>query len=117
MADPSESPIPVGAVWHIDDFTQAQSERWQEFFRIPSMSLGIYQLQAGETDPQLPHTEDEIYYIVRGKSKIQVEDAVYDCQPGSIIFVRKHAQHKFVDIQDDLTIVVFFAPAEGSLST
>ena len=94
----------------------SQFERWHEFFSIPSMSMGLYKLKAGETDPQLPHTEDEAYYIVAGKSKIQVEDEIYDCHAGKVIFVRKHAKHKFVDIEEDLTILVFFAPAEGSLS-
>ena len=94
----------------------SQSERWHEFFSIPSMSMGLYKLKAGETDPQLPHTEDEAYYIVAGKSKIQVEDEIYNCYAGKVIFVRKHAKHKFVDIEEDLTILVFFAPAEGSLS-
>ena len=78
------------------------------------MSMGIYKLAVGEADPQSPHSEDEAYYIVSGKAKIQVEDTVYDCLPGKVIFVRQQATHKFIDIEEDLTILVFFAPARGS---
>jgi len=94
-----------------------QTERWNEFFSIPSMSMGIYKLNAGEPDPQLPHTEDEAYYIVSGVGKIRVEDTVYECKAGTVVFVRRHAHHKFFDISEDLTILVFFAPAEGSLES
>ena len=114
MTDKTNSQIPVGAEWNIPQMGIEQSERWHEFFSIPSMSMGIYQLKVGEVDPQSPHTEDEAYYIISGKAKILVEDEVYDCIPGKLIFVRKHATHKFIEIQDDLTILVFFAPAEGS---
>ena len=39
-----------------------------EFLRAPAISAGIYTLPAGATDPQKPHTEDEIYYVISGKA-------------------------------------------------
>ena len=114
MTDKLDSHIPLGAEWDIPQMGLEPSEQWHEFFSIPSMSMGIYKLKAGETDPQSPHTEDEAYYILSGKAKIQVEDEQYDCTPGKLIFVRQHAVHKFIEIEEDLTILVFFAPAEGS---
>lgn len=104
-------------MWDIPQMGADQSDRWQEFFSIPSMSMGLYKLQAGDPDPQLPHSEDEAYYIVSGVGKIRVEKTVYDCTAGTVVFVRRHAEHKFFDISEDLTILVFFAPAEGSLQT
>jgi hypothetical protein len=41
-----------------------------EFLRRESMSLEVYRLPAGATDPQDPHTEDEVYYVVSGAAKI-----------------------------------------------
>ncbi len=32
------------------------------------MSAGIYVLPSGGTDPQNPHKEDELYYVVRGRT-------------------------------------------------
>lgn len=114
MADKSDVQI-IGKAWNIPQMGADQSDRWHEFFSIPSMSMGIYKLKADEADPQFPHTEDEAYYIVSGVGKICVEDVVYDCTAGTVVFVRRHAEHKFFDISEDLTILVFFAPAEGSL--
>jgi len=114
MTQQSDSHIPIGAEWNIPQMGNEQTAQWNEFFSIPSMSMGIYKLKAGDTDPQSPHTEDEAYYIVSGKAKIQVDDASYDCHAGKVIFVRKHVPHKFIEIEEDLTILVFFAPAEGS---
>ncbi len=37
-----------------------------------------------------------------------------DAFPGAVLFVEAGAQHKFVDIEEDLELLVFFAPAEQS---
>jgi quercetin dioxygenase-like cupin family protein len=92
----------------------SSDERYLEFLRQPSMSLGLYRLRAGETDRQRPHNQDEVYYVISGKAKLRVEDKVYNAIPGSILFVAKLAEHKFIDIEEDLELLVFFAPAEDS---
>ena len=33
--------------------------------------------------------------------------------PGTIIFVAADVEHRFYDIAEELTVLVFFAPAEG----
>jgi hypothetical protein len=35
--------------------------------------------------------------------------------PGIMIFVERSVEHRFCDITEDLTVLVFFAPPEGSL--
>ena len=45
---------------------------YQEFLRVPALSAGVYVLPAGGTDPQKPHKEDEMYYVVRGHAKMRV---------------------------------------------
>ena len=87
---------------------------YHEFLRVPTMSGGLYQLAAGATDPQRPHTEDEIYYVVHGKAQIQVGDEHSPVEPGSLVFVAANVDHRFHSIVEDLTVLVFFAPAEYS---
>jgi mannose-6-phosphate isomerase-like protein (cupin superfamily) len=41
-----------------------------EFLKVPDLSMGLYVLPAGGLDPQSPHTEDEVYYILSGRAKI-----------------------------------------------
>ncbi|MCB8944677.1 MAG: cupin domain-containing protein [Ardenticatenaceae bacterium] len=101
----------------LNDLIQTHAELgklYYEFIREESMSLGLYILKAGGVDPQQPHNEDEVYYVINGRASITVGDETEAVQPGSTIFVGKHVPHKFHDISEDLTLLVFFAPAEGS---
>jgi mannose-6-phosphate isomerase-like protein (cupin superfamily) len=91
----------------------AQTGRlYHEFLRVPALSVGLYRLPAGGTDPQEPHTEDEVYYIARGRGQIRVGEEDRDVQAGSIIYVAAQVEHRFHTISEDLDIIVFFAPAE-----
>ena len=86
-----------------------------EFLRVPSLSLGLYVLAAGATDPQKPHTEDEVYFISRGRGMIDVGGRDTSVEAGSVLFVPAHAAHRFHSITEELQILVFFAPAEGTI--
>ncbi len=83
-----------------------------EFLKVPDLSMGLYVLPAGGTDPQLPHTEEEVYYVVSGKAKIKVADEDRALKAGSIVYVAKNVEHRFHSIEEELTVLVFFAPAE-----
>jgi mannose-6-phosphate isomerase-like protein (cupin superfamily) len=86
-----------------------------EFLKVPDLSVGLYVLPAGGRDPQSPHTEDEVYYVVGGKAQIMVAGENRSVQAGSIVYVEKNVAHHFHSIEEELTILVFFAPAEYSL--
>jgi quercetin dioxygenase-like cupin family protein len=91
----------------------SQSGRaYLEFLRHPSLSAGLYVLSAGAIDQQQPHTEDEVYYILKGKGSILVEGESRPVTAGSVVFVKANAEHRFHTITEDLEILVFFAPAE-----
>jgi mannose-6-phosphate isomerase-like protein (cupin superfamily) len=94
---------------------QKQSNKlYLEFLKVPDLSMGLYVLPAGGTDPQSPHTEDEVYYVVSGRGQILVADENRDVQAGSIVYVEKNIAHRFHSIEEELTLLVFFAPAEYS---
>jgi mannose-6-phosphate isomerase-like protein (cupin superfamily) len=103
--------------FHVNELERQRVEaggRYLEFLRVPDLSVGMYVLRAGEADPQLPHSEDEVYYIVAGQGKILVGDEEQPLSAGSVVYVAANVVHRFFDITDDLTIIVFFAPAEYS---
>jgi mannose-6-phosphate isomerase-like protein (cupin superfamily) len=79
------------------------------------MSSGIYLLPAGAVDPQQPHSEDEAYYVVRGRGQIRVGYEDQEVEAGSFVYVPAHVPHRFHTITEDLAILVLFAPAEYSL--
>lgn len=92
----------------------SSNKRYLEFLKVPDLSMGLYVLPAGGTDPQSPHTEDEVYYVVSGRAKILVAEESRDVQAGSIVYVAKNVAHRFHSIEEELTLLVFFAPAEYS---
>ena len=76
------------------------------------MSAGVYVLPKGAIDPQKPHREDEMYYVVRGRARMQIGPDHAEVRSGSVIFVAAELEHRFYDIQEELEVLVFFAPAE-----
>lgn len=91
-----------------------QAQRWLEFLRVSDLSVGVYHLKAGEKDPQQPHSEDEVYYVLSGRGQIHVSGEDQPVAKDSLIYVAKQETHYFHSIEEDLVILVFFAPAEGS---
>ena len=84
-----------------------------EFLRVATLSAGLYVLPAGSIDPQKPHKEDELYYVIRGKARMRVGTEDREVSEGSIIFVEAGQEHRFYDIVEELAVLVFFAPAES----
>jgi quercetin dioxygenase-like cupin family protein len=91
-------------------------EAWFEFLRVPALSMGIYVLEAGADDPQTPHSEDEVYYVVGGRGRLRAGDTDFEAEAGNILFVPAQMPHAFHTIQEQLTVLVFFAPSEYSLA-
>lgn len=85
-----------------------------EFLRIPPMSVGLYALHAGGVDPQTPHREDEVYFVIRGRAAITIAGRDYPVEPGETIFVPKGVDHRFHSVTDALELLVVFAPEESA---
>lgn len=86
---------------------ESTGKLYLEFLRTPDLSMGLYQLPAGGTDPQSPHTEDEVYYVVGGRASIKVGDEDRVVQAGSVVYVAKKVEHRFHSIEEELTVLVF----------
>jgi len=97
----------------LDQERALAGKSYLEFLRVPTMSAGVYTLSAGGVDPQRPHSEDEMYYVVRGRARMRVgaEDRIVNA--GSVIFVAAEVEHRFYDLEEELVVLVFFAPAES----
>lgn len=95
------------------DRRAAVGTAYLEFVRAADLSAGIYELPAGGTDPQSPHTEDELYHVVSGRATIRVGEEDRPVRPGSLVFVAAGIPHRFHAIEEDLVVLVVFGPAEG----
>ncbi len=105
------------AVYQVDEVERerrSQDRSYLEFFRADDMSAGLYVLPAGTDDQQSPHTEDEIYYILSGRADIRMGENQVAVSAGSVVYVKAKVPHRFLNIEEDLSILVVFAPAFGS---
>jgi mannose-6-phosphate isomerase-like protein (cupin superfamily) len=88
-----------------------------EVLRSDLLSVGLYLLPAGGNDDQTPHNEDEVYYAVSGRGKLRVGEQDHPVQAGTLLFVPALAVHFFHAIEEELVLVVFWAPPEGSVQS
>jgi mannose-6-phosphate isomerase-like protein (cupin superfamily) len=89
-----------------------RAEGYFEFLRVESMSAGVYVLAAGAVDRQSPHTEDEIYYVVRGRGQFTNGATEAPANPGDVLFVPARQPHRFHSIREELVLLVVFSPPE-----
>jgi mannose-6-phosphate isomerase-like protein (cupin superfamily) len=92
---------------------QAAGKDSLEFLRVPALSLSTYRLAASGPDPQQPHTEHEVYYVVHGRARFRAGSDDCSVEPGTVLFVAANVEHRFHSISEDLELLVVFAPAKG----
>jgi mannose-6-phosphate isomerase-like protein (cupin superfamily) len=84
---------------------------YDEWVRTPSMRCGTYVLGAGATDTQSPHDEDEVYVVLAGAGTVEVDGRRTPVQQGSLVYVAAGVDHRFVDVTEQLTLLVVFGGA------
>lgn len=102
----------AGKVYAIAELEKERAKKktsYLSFLNVPALSTGLYVLDAGAKDGQNPHDRDEIYYVISGKGKIQIDDEITPVEPGSVIYVAAKVEHRFVDIEEKLSLLVVFA--------
>ena len=87
-------------------------ERYVELFQHGTLSVELYAPRG--SDPQTPHTRDEVYVVVQGSGQFRNGDARHPFGPGDLLFVPAGVVHRFEDFTDDLAVwVVFYGPEGG----
>ncbi|PYX96559.1 MAG: cupin domain-containing protein [Acidobacteria bacterium] len=105
-------------MFEFSELLASSNQRYLEFVRVPSFSVGIYVLDEGDADKQIPHAEDEVYYVASGRAKMKVgagdDIRSFNVGPGTIIFVPAREHHLFYDITERLAVLVFFGPKDSA---
>jgi len=91
-----------------------RNRHWVEHLRTTDLSVGTYSVPLDGQDEQTPHTEDEIYVVVTGRGTFWTPEQSVAIGPGSVIFVPALEEHRFIELTEPLTVLVVFAPAEGT---
>jgi mannose-6-phosphate isomerase-like protein (cupin superfamily) len=88
--------------------SESRGRPYLEFLRVPQLSCGIYRLPSGAQDHQTAHDEDEVYFVLKGRARFVVGGEGRPIGPGSILYVPADSEHEFVDIDEELSLLVFF---------
>ena len=87
-------------------------ERFARVLGYGSMEVEVYAPRGH--DPQLPHSRDELYFVVSGGGEFVNGPDRHPFGPGDALFVPAGVKHRFEDFTDDLVVwVVFYGPEGG----
>ena len=84
---------------------------FQILFRHGSLEVEVYRPRG--TDPQTPHTRDEIYVVIAGRGYFVNGDQRHPFEPGEVLFVPAGVIHRFEEFSEDFVTWVFFYGPEG----
>ena len=107
--------IPSPPTWsahtlqELKDLRKASEREYLEFLAVQSMNAGLYELAAGADDPQQPHDEDEVYYVISGRARFQVGNEDLPVVPGTVLYVAAGIEHGFHSITEGLSVLVVFS--------
>lgn len=83
-----------------------EGERFVEVFRRAGLSLELY-APIGH-DPQTPHDEDELYFIVSGTATLSIGDLRHACAAGDAFFVPAGVPHRFETFSEGFSTWALF---------
>ena len=101
--------------WQVFDLNEVKDKlkgnpvEYLEFLNVPALNCGLYSLVAGSTDMQAPHDEDEVYFVLSGRARMHLDNEERSVGPGSLLYVGAATEHSFFEIEEDMTLLVFFA--------
>lgn len=99
--------------FELDDLQADRSRSYAEFLRRPGTSIGDIPPAGRWAGPQHPHSADEVYVVLAGLAVLDVEGHRLDMQRGRVVSVDVGADHRFVDLTEDLSVLVVFAPPDS----
>ena len=86
-------------------------QRFATIFEHGSLLIEIYAPRG--TDPQKPHTRDEIYFVAIGSGEFVCGDQRKTFGPTDILFAAAGVEHRFEHFTNDLVVWVMFYGPEG----
>lgn len=86
---------------------RAGGQRWVTIFKRGNLELEYY--APVKTDPQQPHTRDEVYFVISGRGHFVMDGRRQEFGPGEVIFAPAGVPHRFEDFSDDFATWAIFS--------
>jgi mannose-6-phosphate isomerase-like protein (cupin superfamily) len=91
-----------------------EGKRFVELYHHGSLDVELYAPRG--SDPQAPHSRDEVYVVARGTGMFWDGEQQTPFGPGDFLFVAAGRPHRFENFSDDLAVWVMFYGPEGGES-
>ncbi len=89
-----------------------EGKRFAEVFRHGTLQVEIYAPRG--TDPQQPHTRDEVYIVAQGNGTFFHAGERVPFAAGDFLFAAAGVEHRFENFSEDfVTWVLFYGPEGG----
>jgi mannose-6-phosphate isomerase-like protein (cupin superfamily) len=117
VATRMDEEIGTGATAHLPSAPLGKLEgradtRSLPLFQHGTLLVKFYAPQG--TDPQTPHTRDEVYVVAHGSGMFFNGTTRKPFSQGDLIFVEAGTPHRFEDFTDDFGVwVVYYGPEGG----
>lgn len=95
----------------LDQLPALGGARSIELFRHGTLTVKLYAPRG--SDPQTPHSQDELYVIVSGTGRFRRGADETPFGPGDVLFVPAGEEHRFLQFTGDFATWVFFYGPEG----
>jgi CMP/dCMP kinase len=86
-----------------------------EALRTGGLSVGLLRLGRGAGGDQRPHGEEMACLVLEGRGRFRMGDEEFALEPGQLFTVPARVEHGFHPIAEDLLLLTFFVPPEGSV--
>jgi mannose-6-phosphate isomerase-like protein (cupin superfamily) len=84
----------------------AGGQRWVTMFKHGQLELEYYKPLG--TDPQKPHTRDEVYFVISGTGWFVQGNARHKFVPNEVIYAPAGVPHHFEDFSEDFATWAIF---------
>lgn len=91
-----------------------KNENSTETVRTEAISVELMRFTGGDEDTMHAHSENEVYQVVSGTGKLNVDGESTNVNPGDVIHLEPGTEHRFHDVEGELVLTVFYAPAKHS---
>lgn len=81
----------------------------QELYSSENLSLS-YVVISGKSKPHKHQKMEEVYFIVKGKGKIKIENEIFPIQTGDVFAIPKNKFHNIQDIEEPIEVIVVTHP-------
>lgn len=81
---------------------------YEAIHESPGLELGVYVPPI--PDLQSPHAEDEVYVVLEGSGAIVIGGVRQELSQGDQAFVAANVEHRFVDYERLVLLVIFNGP-------